>query len=76
MKLRLRTDPERGESAADVTFPTDFQGWSGDRPRRARGLRPRRGPDLRGRERRGTSASPARSRCVTSSRPRRAFPTR
>ena len=29
LKLRLRTDPERGESAADVTFPADFQGWSG-----------------------------------------------
>lgn len=29
LKLRLRTDPERGESAADVIFPADFQGWSG-----------------------------------------------
>jgi uncharacterized protein (TIGR00369 family) len=29
LKLRLRTDPERGESAADVVFPSDFQGWAG-----------------------------------------------
>lgn len=29
LKLRLRTEPERGESAADVIFPADFQGWSG-----------------------------------------------
>ena len=29
LKLRLRVDPERGESAAEVTFPEDFQGWSG-----------------------------------------------
>ena len=29
LKLRLRVDPERGESAAEVTFPADFQGWAG-----------------------------------------------
>ena len=29
LKLRLRTDPERGESAADVTFAEHFQGWAG-----------------------------------------------
>lgn len=29
LKLRLRTDEERGESAADVVFPADFQGWAG-----------------------------------------------
>ncbi len=29
LKLRLRTDPERGESAADVVFPSEFQGWAG-----------------------------------------------
>jgi uncharacterized protein (TIGR00369 family) len=28
LKLRIRTDAERGESAADVTFPEHFQGWS------------------------------------------------
>lgn len=28
LKLRLRTDPERGESAAEVTFRDDFQGWT------------------------------------------------
>jgi uncharacterized protein (TIGR00369 family) len=28
LKLRIRTDPERGESAADVIFPEHFQGWS------------------------------------------------
>lgn len=29
LKLRLRTDPGRGESAAEVTFPGHFQGWAG-----------------------------------------------
>ena len=29
LKLRLRTNPERGESAAEVTFTEDFQGWAG-----------------------------------------------
>jgi len=29
LKLRLRVDPDRGESSADVTFPEDLQGWSG-----------------------------------------------
>ena len=29
LKLRLRTDPKRGESAAEVTFAEDFQGWAG-----------------------------------------------
>jgi uncharacterized protein (TIGR00369 family) len=29
LKLRLRTDAERGESAAEVTFPAHFQGWAG-----------------------------------------------
>ncbi|HSA97057.1 MAG TPA: PaaI family thioesterase [Acidobacteriota bacterium] len=29
LKLRLRTDPERGESAAEVTFAGHFQGWAG-----------------------------------------------
>ncbi len=29
MKLRLRTDAERGESAAEVTFAAHFQGWAG-----------------------------------------------
>jgi uncharacterized protein (TIGR00369 family) len=29
LKLRLRTDPELGEAAAEVTFPAAFQGWSG-----------------------------------------------
>ncbi len=29
LKLRLRTDPERGESVAEVTFPGHFQGWAG-----------------------------------------------
>ena len=28
LKLRLRTDPERGESTAEVTFRDDFQGWT------------------------------------------------
>jgi uncharacterized protein (TIGR00369 family) len=28
LKLRIRTDAERGESTADVTFPEHFQGWS------------------------------------------------
>jgi uncharacterized protein (TIGR00369 family) len=28
LKLRVRTDVERGESMADVTFPEHFQGWS------------------------------------------------
>jgi len=28
LKLRIRTDQERGESAADVIFPEHFQGWS------------------------------------------------
>jgi uncharacterized protein (TIGR00369 family) len=29
LRLRLRTDPERGESIAEVTFPCHFQGWAG-----------------------------------------------
>src|SRR5512137_405602 len=29
LKLRLRVDPERGESSAEVTFPSHFQGWAG-----------------------------------------------
>jgi uncharacterized protein (TIGR00369 family) len=29
LKLRLRTDAARGESAADVTFAEHFQGWAG-----------------------------------------------
>jgi uncharacterized protein (TIGR00369 family) len=29
LKIRLRVDPERGESAADVTFASHFQGWAG-----------------------------------------------
>lgn len=29
LKLKLRTDPERGESAAEVTFADHFQGWAG-----------------------------------------------
>ncbi len=29
LKLRLRTDPKRGESAAEVTFAAHFQGWAG-----------------------------------------------
>jgi uncharacterized protein (TIGR00369 family) len=29
LKLRLRTDAERGESATEVTFPAHFQGWAG-----------------------------------------------
>jgi hypothetical protein len=29
LRLRLRTDPERGESIAEVTFPGHFQGWAG-----------------------------------------------
>lgn len=29
LKLRLRVDPGRGESAAEVIFPADFQGWAG-----------------------------------------------
>lgn len=28
LRLRLRTDAERGESAAEVIFPEDFQGWA------------------------------------------------
>lgn len=28
LKLCIRTDAERGESAADVTFPEHFQGWA------------------------------------------------
>jgi len=28
LKLRIRTDAERGESAAEVTFRDDFQGWT------------------------------------------------
>ena len=28
LKLRIQTDAERGESAADVTFPESFQGWT------------------------------------------------
>jgi uncharacterized protein (TIGR00369 family) len=27
LKLRIRMNPERGESAAEVTFRDDFQGW-------------------------------------------------
>jgi uncharacterized protein (TIGR00369 family) len=29
LKLRLRVDPERGESAAEVVFEERFQGWAG-----------------------------------------------
>lgn len=29
LKLRIRVDAERGESAAEVTFPALFQGWAG-----------------------------------------------
>jgi uncharacterized protein (TIGR00369 family) len=29
LRLKLRTDPERGESAVEVTFADDFQGWAG-----------------------------------------------
>ena len=28
LKLRIRTDPERGESSADVVIPEHFQGWA------------------------------------------------
>jgi uncharacterized protein (TIGR00369 family) len=28
LHLRIRTDPERGESAADIIFPEHFQGWA------------------------------------------------
>lgn len=28
LKLRLRTDAERGESSVEVTFRDDFQGWA------------------------------------------------
>ena len=28
LKLRIRTDAERGESTAEVTFRDDFQGWT------------------------------------------------
>jgi len=28
LKLRIRTDPERGESMAEVTFPEHLQGWA------------------------------------------------
>ena len=28
LKLCIRTDPERGESTADVVFPEHFQGWA------------------------------------------------
>jgi len=28
LKLRIRVDAKRGESAADVTFPEHFQGWA------------------------------------------------
>jgi uncharacterized protein (TIGR00369 family) len=28
LKLRIRTDAERGESTADVTFAEHFQGWA------------------------------------------------
>ncbi len=28
LKLRIRTDPARGESAADVIFPEHLQGWA------------------------------------------------
>jgi uncharacterized protein (TIGR00369 family) len=29
LKLRLRVDPERGESSAEITFASHFQGWAG-----------------------------------------------
>lgn len=29
LKLRLKTDSERGESAAEVSFAEHFQGWAG-----------------------------------------------
>jgi len=29
LKLRLRTDAERGEASAEVTFAGHFQGWAG-----------------------------------------------
>jgi uncharacterized protein (TIGR00369 family) len=29
LKIRLRMDAGRGESAAEVTFPAHFQGWAG-----------------------------------------------
>jgi uncharacterized protein (TIGR00369 family) len=29
LHLRIRTDPQRGESAAEVTFGDDHQGWTG-----------------------------------------------
>lgn len=29
LRLRIRTDAERGESSAEVTFRDDFQGWAG-----------------------------------------------
>lgn len=29
LKLRIRTDPERGDAAAEVTFAEHFQGWAG-----------------------------------------------
>jgi uncharacterized protein (TIGR00369 family) len=29
LKLRLRTDPDRGESASEVDFAEHFQGWAG-----------------------------------------------
>lgn len=29
LRLRIRTDLERGESAAEVTFRDDLQGWAG-----------------------------------------------
>ena len=29
LKIRLRTDAERGEAASDVTFAPHFQGWAG-----------------------------------------------
>jgi uncharacterized protein (TIGR00369 family) len=29
LKLRLRTDPDRGESLAEVNFAEHFQGWAG-----------------------------------------------
>jgi uncharacterized protein (TIGR00369 family) len=29
LKLRLRTDAERGESCAEITFAERFQGWTG-----------------------------------------------
>jgi uncharacterized protein (TIGR00369 family) len=28
LKLRIQTDPERGESSVDVTFPEHLQGWA------------------------------------------------